>query len=300
MHQSIHIGNHGFDFFSTNIFQKTLFTNIPFWTTKSSDWTTCIDYSEYIFINGKINNMDATSINTTQQMNISLSKPCNEIENLKQWIFGRVAPFALGNILEIGSGSGNISDLFTQHEIPLSLSDASADYYETLQNKYQSDKNINSIIRIDLHDEDFEETYADLLEQFDTLISLNITEHAPYNQAALTNAKKLLKTGGYLIVLVPALFALYRELDQGFKHWHKSNKQYIQKLISKDFNIIKLKYFNLVGIVRMFLSDAKIKEDDKIWQQQKTYHELVPSFYVEDLAFKQIGLSVIAIAEKLN
>jgi len=243
--------------------------------------------------------MELVSASLNHEIKLLHPHQANEAGKLKQWMYERVAPYALGNILEIGSGSGNISDLFLQHKVPICLSDHDVYYCQQLRDKYESNKNAQIILQIDLNDQFFEERYTDLLEQFDTIVSLNIADHISHDRTALHNAKKLLKAGGYLIVLVPAYFALYRELDQGFNHWHKYNIQYLQKLLGRNCTIIKTKYFNLVGIVRMFLSNTTPDENQQ-WNQKNQYHELVPTFYIDDLAFKQIGLSVIVMAEKIN
>jgi len=228
------------------------------------------------------------------------SQPVNEITKLRDWMFEKVSPFSVGNILEVASGDGNMSDIFILNEIPVTLSDPDVYYQQILQRKYKANKNVQAILHLDLADEDFTDKYSDLIGLFDTIISLNITEHIPFEKSALANAKKLLKPGGYLIALMPVHFALYHGLDRGFKRWHKSNKQHIQKLLSADFNIIKTKYFNLTGIVRRFISVLTFTPSIITEVQETQYHQLVPAFVVDDLAFKQTGLSVIAIAEKIQ
>jgi len=239
---------------------------------------------------------------TIEKKGISSIDPrsINEIDKLKQWIFERVSPFAAGNILEIGSGSGNISELFIQSGTAISLSDPNARHCKFLNDRFDGEKCVQAIMQIDLQDENFDEKYSDLLEQFDTVISLNISDHASYDQAALSNAKKLLKQSGYLIVLEPAYFALYGGLEQGFSRWHKYNRQRTQKLLGKDFKIVKTKYFNLAGIVKSYLASGADTKNLPLTVKKNSYKELVPTFYVQDLAFKQIGLSAITMAEKIN
>ena len=179
------------------------------------------------------------------------------------------------------------------------MSDQNIQHCEFLRAKYYDKPQVNKILQIDLVNRHFEEIYCELLGSFDTIFSLNTMEHTSHDRSAVANAKKLLAPDGHLMLLIPAFAALYRGLDQGFNHWHRCNFQYIKKLLTDDFKIIKIRYFRLVGIVRFFLSASVVENNFPDTKQQSNYNKVVPTFCVEDFAFMKKGLLVIIVAQKI-
>jgi hypothetical protein len=88
--------------------------------------------------------------------------------------------------------------------------------------------------------------HKDLLGTFDVIMALNMSESIIYNKSTIKNCTKLLKEGGYFILWSPARTALYNGLTPGIRKWDRHNKHIIQKLITKCYSLVKLRYFNLV------------------------------------------------------
>ncbi|MBS1597449.1 MAG: class I SAM-dependent methyltransferase [Bacteroidetes bacterium] len=231
-------------------------------------------------------------------LELSKTQPVTEISQVNQWMFEKIIPYAWGNILEIGSGTGNIADIFVRQGIPITVSDPEQRYCHSLTTKFNGTSMVRAVHHIDLFHEDFERVHANLLGRFDFIIAINIIEHSPNNKISLSNAKKLLTPDGCLILGLPACTALYNKLDQGYQYWHWLNKQAIKKMVAPDFRVIKMKYFNLTGIVKQSLSSYIFGEKINTSERQNRFQESVPSFQIEDLAFKQNGLSLIAVAIK--
>ncbi len=223
----------------------------------------------------------------------------SEARQLNQWMFDTIRPYVKGSILEIGSGIGNISNIFVQYGIPLTLSDLDTRYCRMLEDRYAGEPMIRGIRSIDLGHADFENQYAELLGRFSTVFALNVVEHICNDKLAIANAKLLLRTRGHLIVLVPAYTALYNGLDKGLDHWRRYNRESLRKLLSNDFEILKTQYFNLAGIVGWWLSGTVLKKQELPLGQLEVYDRLVPLFRIADaITFNQVGLSVIAIGRK--
>jgi len=240
--------------------------------------------------------MKTESLLINQELVLARLQPFSEVSRLSLWMFEKIMPYATGNILEIGSGAGNIANIFVREGIPITVSDPEEYYCRTLITKFKGESLVQAVLQIDLHHEDFEIIYAELLGCFDFIIAINIVDHVPNNKMAVANAKKLLTPEGCLVLCLPACTALYNELDQGYQYWHWLNKQAVKKLVAPDFRIVKMKYFNLTGIVKQSLSSYIFGEGINISSQQTRFHESVPSFQIEDLALKQNGLSLIAFA----
>jgi hypothetical protein len=99
-------------------------------------------------------------------------------------------------------------------------------------------------------------------------------------------------------VWIPIYTALYNELDQAFDHWHSHNKEDIRKTLPSDMGLVKMRYFNLMGLVRRYLSGYRLYGSSMISEPKSMFHDLVPMFQIEDLVFQQKGLAALVISQK--
>ena len=92
----------------------------------------------------------------------------------------------MGNILEVGSGLGTISEKLIRDMGPsshITLTDISVRYVQLLSIKYSSFKNV-SVFRMDLNSA---EEYSKIgYEKYDSIITINVFEHVRDNQLSST------------------------------------------------------------------------------------------------------------------
>jgi len=221
-------------------------------------------------------------------------------DKFNEWMYNTIAPYLGGNILEIGSGIGNLSRFFLNSETRISLSDIRLNYYECLLNEFSGKPGIKEIIQMDLVDNDFDRKFAHLFNSFDGLFALNVIEHIEDDDLAVKNCKKLLKPGGKLVILVPAYQWLYNKLDKGLEHYRRYTKTSLKKLMGRQLEVIHAQYFNLAGIFGWFLVGTIMKKNMIPGSNVHVYNTLVPFFRLADkLIFNQAGLSAIAVGKKI-
>ena len=216
-------------------------------------------------------------------------------DKFNQWMFETIRPYCHGNILEIGSGIGNISRFFIQNDYSLTLSDADEHYIDRLKKTFGD---IN-ILSIDLVHEDFAKKYVQLFQAFDTVILLNVLEHIDNEEQAIENCRHLLKRDGSLVVLVPAYSFLFSKMDRELHHYRRyTSKKLFNQVSKKKFNVKKVFYFNAMGIFAWIygkfggLTSVPSKE-------MKLFNNLVPlAKFIDKILFKKAGLSVIMVAQK--
>jgi len=219
-------------------------------------------------------------------------------DKFNQWMYQTIAPFCTGNILEIGSGTGNISQFFIRNKASIVLSDIRLNYRNILQEKFGLDD--QSVLEIDIAHPDFEQVYPTLLGHFDSIFCLNVVEHIKNDHLAIQNMMKLLKQGGTLTVLVPAHQALYNGFDVTLEHFRRYNRKSLTALMSKHGRLTTAFYFNAMGIPAWFISGNLLKRRSIPKGQMKLFNYLVPVFVLIDkITFRKIGLSVICVAEKM-
>ncbi len=216
------------------------------------------------------------------------------------WMYSEFRSFLKGELLEIGSGIGNISQLVVNDGLSVTLSDYNNEYYELLKKKFSGSSYVKSIIQTDLLHPNFEENYAGLRGKFDSIFLLNVIEHLQDDAKAVANCNFMLKPGGYLIVLAPAYQWLYCRLDKELGHYRRYTLRKISEvLINKGFKIISKKYFNFLGICGWFFS-GKILRTKKLGKNEITaFNDLVPfAKMLDKITFNKTGLSVIVTGIK--
>ncbi len=82
-------------------------------------------------------------------------------------------------------------------------------------------------------------------ESFDLALALDVIEHVPDDLAALTELNRVLKTGGYLLVTVPALRLLWGPHDVANGHYRRYTLGGLRGVIeASGFEVVRATYFN--------------------------------------------------------
>lgn len=223
-----------------------------------------------------------------------------EAQHFNSWMYKTILPYCRGNILEIGSGIGNISEQFLKDNLRISLTDLRDNYCQILRDKFKKYPSLESVHQMDITDPDFDTKHADKFGTYDSIYALNIVEHVKDDSLAIANCKKLLKPGGNLVILVPAYQKLYNGFDKELEHY----RRYTQKSLDKLFNINELEiihrqYYNFVGIFGWWFSGNILKKKTIPEGQMKLYNSLVPIIkLIDKIVLNKAGLSVITVGTK--
>ena len=228
---------------------------------------------------------------------ISTLEAISNAPAFNRWTYDLIQPFCKGRIIELGSGIGNISQYFLEEKKDITLSDLRENYRAYLSNHFsQYQPNVRSV---DMVHPDFNETYADLIGQFDTVFALNVVEHIENHALAVQNAGSLLKPGGCLIILVPAYGWLYNKFDKELGHFKRFTRKSLRAIFPKEFHILQTAYFNALGIPGWFVSGSLVRNKEISSGEMKLFNKLVPIAKAMDaITFDNIGLSVWCVALK--
>jgi SAM-dependent methyltransferase len=227
----------------------------------------------------------------------------SESYRFNDWMYRQVKlglKESIGNVLEVGSGLGRISEKIVQDMRPTSnitLTDVSVRYIQTLRNRFLSRNNV-SVARLDLNNK---EDYSKIgFEKYDSIIALNVLEHVRDDEFALHELYKLLKKGGTLVILVPCHKFLYNVIDTNVGHIRRYTKKELRDKINKtSFNEERMYYFNMLGIVGWFINGNVCKNARINPSASKCYDKLVPLLeYLERITFNKIGLSLVCYLKK--
>jgi len=154
----------------------------------------------------------------------------------------------LGNdILEVGAGPGRITQLLLRDGGPYSrfvVSEPSDHFFEQLKMRFPPAARCTLV----------QGATSDLLRRyplaFDTIFSVDVLEHVEDDRQFVTDCLGMLKPGGKLITLVPALQILYSDFDRSIGHYRRYNKTMVKDLIrGLDYQIQQLYYTNFLAII---------------------------------------------------
>ena len=180
-----------------------------------------------------------------------------------QWILDEFSKHIGENIVEVGSGSGSISKkLLEANPKKLFCIEPSEMVYEKLSNTlntFKSDKKITTDTNpLNCYLSETSEKLKQ--ENIDTIIYINVLEHIEDHAQALKNMSLLLKDSGCLVLMVPALPAIYGTLDQLVGHYRRYTRTMLNTLLKDSgLRIEKQFYMNMFGIFSWFIAGRILK-----------------------------------------
>ncbi len=218
-----------------------------------------------------------------------------ELDRYNHWIYEQIAEALGRRVLEVGSGTGNITQFLCAGGREVVATDVVPSYRNELERQFAGSPNVR-VAKFDLNAKAPEEFVA---EPFDTIVCLNVLEHIEDDLFALAEMRSALKPGGQLALLVPAHRLLYGEFDRAVGHFRRYEKRELTfKLEKAGFSVRGLKFFSLVAALPWLINGRLLKRDYLPAGQANLAYRLVPLLKLERLIGPPCGLSLIAIARK--
>lgn len=224
----------------------------------------------------------------------------SEAGHFNRWMYETIKPHCKGEILEIGSGIGNISQFFIHDGATISLSDIENSYFPRLKENFGKYTNLQAMYRLDFSDKKLEENHPELIGKFDTIFALNVVEHIPDHVQAMKNAMKMLKPGGKVVILVPAFQWLYNGFDEQLDHQRRYTPKSLHALLEgAGFKVVHHQFFNFIAILGWFVSGTILRKRIIPGGQMRFYDSMVPVWKIIDFFTRRLaGVSVIQVGLK--
>ena len=158
-----------------------------------------------------------------------------------------IKPHLGKDILEIGAGSGRISLLLLRDDLSYHrfvINEPSDHFFAQL--KKQVGTLPDAAILTQGETSDLKEQYP---STFDTIFSVDVLEHVEDDRRYVEDCLAMLKPGGKLIALVPALQFLYSDLDRKIGHYRRYDKTMVRRLINGlGCEIAQMYYTNFLAV----------------------------------------------------
>ena len=222
----------------------------------------------------------------------TLERLAADAPRYNRWLTARVAPWVGRRVLEIGAGIGNMAEYFLDRE-RLVLAEPDAQYRDRLAARFAASPQVRVVgVRLPLVDDSL------AAERLDTVICLNVLEHVEQDGAALTAMRGVLRPGGRVVLLVPALRVLYGSLDKALGHYRRyAARELRDKVAAAGLRLVHLEYFNLAGVLGWWFTGRVLRSTLIPRSSLRLYDALVPLFRLERMLPWRIGQSLIVVGE---
>jgi SAM-dependent methyltransferase len=164
------------------------------------------------------------------------------IANYTEWQANLLRPHLGGSTLEVGAGTGRMAELivrgtsFTRY---VAL-EPSQHFYPMLARRVPQVEALNGTI--DSLGPEFDRT-------FDVVFSSHVLEHIEDDLSFLRSVDRLVKPGGKIVTLVPALNWLMSPLDHNIGHYRRYDKRMVRSLAARlGYEEVLTRYDNLIGV----------------------------------------------------
>jgi len=217
------------------------------------------------------------------------------MDRYNHWIYSNMRRYIGADILEVGSGTGNITQflVFCRRVVALESDPVSA---ARAQGRFRHNGNIE-IIQSTLQEYAHRQPNPDL---FDTVLSINVLEHIEDDVEALRCMRKLTNAQGRVVIMAPALPILYGSLDRSFGHFRRYRRRRLQRRFhDAGLEVIRSFYMNLPGVLGWFVHSRLLRRRQIDAKTSRRFNKAVPWLRTaESIVKPPLGQSLIMVGKK--
>jgi phospholipid N-methyltransferase len=214
-------------------------------------------------------------------------------ENYHAWILEEIRPYLGRNVAEVGAGIGSISKLLLGESIDrLTAFEPSPDLFVSLEKQAATDPRATAV------NDYFSSRHS--AAPFDSVVYLNVMEHIENDVEEMQNAFTGLKSGGHLLVFVPALQGLYSDFDKRIGHFRRYSRNVLETRANKaGFTHPRIRYFDVAGIIPWYVNFVMLRNTMQSGAVAVYDRVVVPVMkVVEKIVTPPIGKNLLMIARK--
>ena len=214
-----------------------------------------------------------------------------------RWLHERFEHYLGSRILEVGSGVGNQTRFFVDEREQVIASDIEPHYVRELVGRFGERKNVKiASYSFPLNERDRQEL---LSSRINTIVCMNVLEHIEDDRSTLADFASVLPPGGHLVLLVPAMKALYGTLDEHLHHFRRYALDELRSaVIAAGFEIDTLRFLNRPAVPGWWLSSRVLKRRVMPKGQLKAFKWVMPLLRLEEKTEPRFGLSLLVLARR--
>ena len=212
-----------------------------------------------------------------------------------QWLYSNISRYLGERVLEVGSGTGNITVFLREKAQVVSLEPDGASVGEA-RRRFADLPNIE-IVQTTL--EEYSRSQRNFAA-FDTVVGINVLEHIEDDVEALVCMRKHLTSGGLVVIIVPALPDLFGSLDRAFGHYRRYHRRSLNERFQKaGLTVVKSFYMNLAGAAGWFWHSRILQHEQIDIKTSRKFDKMVPFLKkMESVVKPPVGQSLIMVGKK--
>ena len=215
------------------------------------------------------------------------------------WIYGKFRDAIHGDVMEVGSGIGNLSRLVLMDARRVVLTDTEPTYLDTLRRRWGADPRAE-IMRWNLNEPPPSALTA-AGPRFDAIVAVNVIEHLSDDHGVVRVLANLLRPGGCLLVYVPACPWAFGSLDVALGHRRRYTAATLEALL-RESGLVPTppRYMNRLGLLAWVTSGRILKMNALPSDAIALFNRVVGVARIADwlLAPLPLGLGLVARARK--
>jgi SAM-dependent methyltransferase len=214
--------------------------------------------------------------------------------NYYRMLVRRFAPHLGRRVIEVGAGIGTFAAALLEGATidEMTLIEPADNNYPLLRKRFAGDSRVRTL-------PGYLQTYAATLAG-DSVVAVNVLEHVEDDVAFLRAARAVLAPrAGCLLLLVPALPALYGTLDVAFEHYRRYTRRMLrERLEAAGFAGLVLRYVNAPGVLAWFVAGKILRRTTLTPKAVRLYDRFVIPLVIalENALEPPLGQSLLAIA----
>ena len=213
---------------------------------------------------------------------------------INAWLYSKLASGMRGDVLEIGSGIGNLSSLIGAP--PTAWCSATWSLITCRPGGTYAGDPAVQVVRYDL---DLPPPDPIAARRFDAIVAVNVIEHIQDDVGLVRRLAALLKPGGRLLVYVPACPFAYGALDVALGHFRRYTPDTLSALLrGAGLAPERPQYINLLGLLGWWWNGRVLRRRQISPSQVAVFERLVPLVRIEDRIRLPVGLGVYTQALK--
>lgn len=226
------------------------------------------------------------------KLGLETLKRMEKVSFYNKWLIKKVRQYLSGDILEIGAGIGNMTELLAKYGTVVATDIEK--YYIS-----KTKKRLKRKVLVGFGDAEAGKFFFKN-KKFDVVISFNVLEHINDDQKAIDNMAAKLKAGGKLIILTPAHRLLFGSLDKNLGHFRRYAKfEIAEKFKNANLDVAEIRYLNWFGAIGWFVNSRLLRRKLLPSKQLSAFAMLAkPFLFLERFLEPPFGLSVLVVGIK--
>jgi SAM-dependent methyltransferase len=208
----------------------------------------------------------------------------------KAYWSGQIRPWLKGDVLEVGAGSGNNTQLLQRENFR---------HWSCLDPDQQLLAQIPAKLESSERHELVAGTIACLPSKrcFDSILYLDVLEHIKNDRGEMMLAASRLNPGGAMVILAPAHDWLYTPFDKAIGHFRRYTKTGLRRTAPRELREVCVRYLDAAGITASLANRFFLGQSTPTEKQILTWDRLlVPvSIRLDRWLRYSVGKSVLGV-----